>query len=152
MAPSGRFKRIAEDLEKLPCELHEGVLVDLEFEQLIRLSLYAGPGLLLSLENSPSTWGKFFRGGMGEWQILLALTDQARKWCFKTLKSKDGRPGIFRYPSGTLAFVHYRSLDWNPYYASPARHLRGLSRKALMQYCKYRHHDINGSHRTRWTE
>jgi hypothetical protein len=59
--PSTRFKRIARDLEKLPCELHEGVLAELEFGQLIRVSISAGPRLQWSLENSPALWSKYFR-------------------------------------------------------------------------------------------
>lgn len=40
MAP---LQQIARDLEKLPCELHDGILFDLKFAQLIRLSACAGP-------------------------------------------------------------------------------------------------------------
>jgi hypothetical protein len=43
MGREQRFERIAHDLEKLPCELHGAVLVELDFEQLIRLVKCAGP-------------------------------------------------------------------------------------------------------------
>ncbi|KAH7066804.1 hypothetical protein BKA63DRAFT_523196 [Paraphoma chrysanthemicola] len=134
MSRSARFERIAQDLEKLPAELHEGVLVDLEFEQLIRLSLHAGPRLIWSLENSPSPWGKFFRGGMDEWQTFLKVNDQARKLCFKPPKSREDRPEDFTR-TGFLAFVHYRTLDWSsrgqPWWVPLPRE---LDREGLMRY------------------
>ena len=61
MLATKRFQRIAQDLEKLPCELHGDILNDLEFSQLIRLSSCAGPRLTWSLENSISAWGDHFR-------------------------------------------------------------------------------------------
>ncbi|KAF2678926.1 hypothetical protein K458DRAFT_394338 [Lentithecium fluviatile CBS 122367] len=60
MFPSRRFERVARSMEKLPCELHESILDELNFEQLIRLSQFAGTRLTWSLRNSLSPWQKFF--------------------------------------------------------------------------------------------
>jgi hypothetical protein len=80
---NSRFRRIARDLEKLPCELHDGVLADLEFEQLIRLTSCAGARLTWSLENSLAHWGRLFREGNFEgWQKLLSASDKLRLFCF----------------------------------------------------------------------
>jgi len=77
-----RMKRIARELEKLPCELHEGVLVHLELEQLVRLSKFAGPRMVWSLENNQFSMGLFLRGGnWTQWHQLLQLTGEVRKRC-----------------------------------------------------------------------
>jgi len=73
MPVSVRFTRIAEDLERLPCELHDAVLKDLEFEQLLRLSQTAGPRLAWSLENSLSPWSLYLR--QGNIQTLCSLLE-----------------------------------------------------------------------------
>jgi hypothetical protein len=109
-----RFERIARDLEKLPIELHNGVLVDLEFQQLIRLSQHAGPRLVSSLEDNLSPWGMFFRDGNALlMQRLLALTDRLEKLCFKQPKSKDVYEDTFAYASsnGQLYFLR-NSGSW----------------------------------------
>jgi hypothetical protein len=92
-------------------ELHESVLVDLDFQQLIRLSETAGPRLLWSLESSLSPWGIFFREG--KTPVLrdhLSVTRQVKGFCFKLPKTKDSQPHIFEY--GLLSFLQYRSTDW----------------------------------------
>ncbi|ORY15980.1 hypothetical protein BCR34DRAFT_144250 [Clohesyomyces aquaticus] len=118
---SRRFQRIAHDLEKLPVELHEAVLADLEFHQLIRLSQCAGPRLTWSLENSLLPWGKFFRpGSMPKWRNLLVVSDQIKRLCFKPSKTPDKEPHLFspeenwRWVNrhGALLFLHNRSSDW----------------------------------------
>jgi hypothetical protein len=109
-----RFERIARDLEKLPVELHNGVLVDLEFQQLMRLSQHAGPRLVSSLEDNLSPWGVFFRNGNALlMQRLLALTDRLERLCFKQPKSKDVYENTFAYASSTgqLYFLRY-SGSW----------------------------------------
>jgi hypothetical protein len=58
-----RFKSIAPNLEKLPVELHHGILVDLEFQYLVRLSQHAVPRLSSSLEDNLAPWDVFFRNG-----------------------------------------------------------------------------------------
>ena len=106
-----RFEHIAHDLEKLPCELHEPVLVDLEFEQLIRLSHFAGPRLMWSLENSPSPWHIFFQGGAAaSWQKHLAVTDRVKTLCFEPPDVKGGQPDAFE--TGAVSFLHHQSSDW----------------------------------------
>lgn len=113
MTPPGRFKRVAHDLEKLPCELHDGVLDELEFHQLIRLSLYASAGSRLhwSLRNSSSNWGVYFKeGNMAELQCLLAITDRIKRVCFRLPKMRDKEPYPFR--EGTLSFLQQRNMDW----------------------------------------
>jgi hypothetical protein len=113
-----RFERIARDLEKLPVELHKGVLVDLEFQQLIRLSQHAGPRLVISLQDNISPWGLFFRDGNDLlMQRLLALTDRLAKLCFKLPKSKDTFDSdydTFEYASytGPLYFFRNRGSEW----------------------------------------
>ncbi|KAF2827815.1 hypothetical protein CC86DRAFT_369048 [Ophiobolus disseminans] len=112
MTQPSHFKRIARDLEKLPCELHESVLVELEFSQLIRLSQNAGPRLQWSLENSLSSWGVYFKGGsMTELQRLLLITDRVKKLCFRLPKTKDDRPHVFE--DGSLSFLQRRNTDWS---------------------------------------
>lgn len=119
-----RFERIARDLEKLPCELHDDILADLEFQQLIRLSKFAGPRLVWSLENSQTSWGIYFRGEGSVLCLrrLLALTEQIKKRCFKLPKTKlqdikwsPAARNFFEYvaSNGPLAFLHYRKSDWS---------------------------------------
>ncbi|KAF1962097.1 hypothetical protein CC80DRAFT_531078 [Byssothecium circinans] len=116
LPPTRRFQRIAADLEKLPCELHEDVLVELEFESIIRLSKYAGPRLTWSIENSPSAWGKFFRGGYAaELRKFLLVTDQIKALCLKPPKEKREKRPVF--DSKAWSFLYYRNADW----ASPER-------------------------------
>jgi hypothetical protein len=111
MIANSKFQRIARDLEKLPCELHEAILADLEFHQLIRLSSCAGPRLIWSLENSLSPWGCYFlRSGMHEMQKLLAITDQVRMFCLPSAKTKHGRPYILEH--GDLRFLLCKSSEW----------------------------------------
>ena len=111
MTPPSRFKHIARDLEKLPCELHEDILGELEFEQLVRLSQSAGPRLLWSLENSLSPWGTLFKNGsLVTLQRLLTMTDQLRRLCFQLPAKKGGRPWIFE--AGVLSFLQRRKSDW----------------------------------------
>lgn len=109
-----RFTRIAEDLEKLPCELHDTVLKDLEFEQLLRLSQTAGPRLTWSLENSLSTWSVYLRqGNIPRLYSLLEITDLVRKYCFKPPKSKESVSSCLHiWPPRQLRFLLYRGSDW----------------------------------------
>jgi hypothetical protein len=129
-----RFERIAQDLEKLPCELHDGVLKDLEFEQLIRLSASAGPRLLWSLENSLSPWGKFFRdeGSIPQLQTLLGITDQVKKFCFQLPKSKKtDRVRHDTWPPANLTFLHHRDSDWSRTGTSRYRTLQLMQQQLL---------------------
>jgi hypothetical protein len=110
---NSRFRRIARDLEKLPCELHDGVLADLEFEQLIRLTSCAGPRLTWSLANSLAPWGHLFRGeNVEDWQKLLSASDRLRLLCFKLPTKKGERPYLFDHSHGPLAFLAYRGAEW----------------------------------------
>lgn len=131
MPAISRFERIAQDLEKLPCELHDTVLKDLEFEQLIRLSVFAGPRLNWSLENSLSPWGKHFReGNTSRLQALLGITAQVRKFCFQLPKSrKTDRVRSDTWPPLPLHFLHHRGSDW-----SSARGMTADRTLQLMQY------------------
>jgi hypothetical protein len=110
-----RFERIAGSLEKLPCELHDDVLKDLEFEQLIRLSAFAGPRLLWSLENSLSPWAKYFHGSsIQQLQTFLGITDEVKKYCFQLPKSKKiDRVRHDTWPPGDLMFLRNRGSDWS---------------------------------------
>ncbi|KAI4920385.1 uncharacterized protein J4E92_008604 [Alternaria infectoria] len=111
LAPQ-RYQRIAQDLEKLPCELHGDILDELEYSQLIRLSSCAGPRLTWSLKNSRSLWGKYFRGeDMSKWQTLLSITDRVKFACFKKPESKEDLPDVFK-EKGRLYFLTYRNSDW----------------------------------------
>jgi hypothetical protein len=111
-----RFERIARDLEKLPVELHNGILVELEFQQIIRLTHYAGPRLTSSLEDSLSPWGAFFRdGNTSVMQKLSAITDRLKIFCFKLPKSKDDSDrDTFEYSLfwGSLFFLRNRGSEW----------------------------------------
>jgi hypothetical protein len=110
---NSRFRRIGCDLEKLPCELHDGVLVDLEFEQLIRLSSCPGPRLTWSLQNSLAPFARFFRGGnFRQWQKLLSLSDKVRFLCCRQPTKKGERTGPFDQ-DGDLSFLKYQVADWN---------------------------------------
>jgi len=110
MLATKRFQRIAQDLEKLPCELHGDILNDLEFSQLIRLSSCAGARLTWSLENSISAWGDHFRAeDRSTWQKLLSISDSVRRLCFIQPKTKDEIPYIFER---SLAFLFFRNEDW----------------------------------------
>jgi len=111
LAPK-RYQRIAQDLEKLPCELYGDILDELEYSQLIRLSSCAGPRLIWSLKNSRSLWGKYFRGeDMSKWQTLLSITDRGKFACFKKPESRDDLPDVFK-DKGRLYFLTYRNSDW----------------------------------------
>jgi len=115
MSGNSRFQRIAHDLEKLPCELHDSILAELEFSQLVRLSLIAGPRLTWSLENSLLPTGFLFRdGATTEWQKCLAVTDKLRKFCFKTPKSKDHDTHRFSNLHH-FSFLHRKSANWTQY-------------------------------------
>jgi hypothetical protein len=117
-----RFERIARELEKLPCELHGDILADLEFEQLVRLSQFAGSRLTWSLENN-APWGVFLPKGhaLG---TLLALTYRVKLTCFKSSKKLKPSSNIYgseplraktfeqAVSSGSLSFLHYRGSDW----------------------------------------
>jgi hypothetical protein len=87
------------------------VLADLEFQQLIRLSETAGPGLVWSLENSLSPWGIYFRGGnTSRLQKHMAVTDQVKKLCFYPTQTKNEQPREFE--SGSLSFLQCRGSAW----------------------------------------
>jgi len=132
MPGTRRFERIARDLEKLPCELHGPVLIDLEFEQLIRLSLLAGPRLTWSLENSLSPWRIFFRQECAtKVQKLLAVTDQIKCLCFKHPSIKGWEPPSFE--RGRLCFLHHRDPDWSSPISYASRNLLH-SRESLVQH------------------
>lgn len=111
-----RYERIARDLEKLPCELHDGVLVGLEFAQLIQLSVYAGPRVTWSLENSLAPWGPLFREGH-KLRTLLQLTHLVKKYCYKNPKDKEDHNlrSSYRYLTtrGRLSFLSYQGADWS---------------------------------------
>jgi hypothetical protein len=95
--------------------------VDLEFQQLIRLSETAGPRLLWSLENSISPWGIFFREGKTlVLRKYLAATVQIKRFCFKLAKRKGDRPREF--DCGSLSFLQNRSLDWKSSRLEPVDH------------------------------
>ncbi|KAL1641228.1 hypothetical protein SLS61_010160 [Didymella pomorum] len=81
----GRNHSLAIDLENLPLELIEEVLKDLNFEQAIRLSSWAGPQLKYAFEISPS-WKQHFgtEENRAIWQKYLQLTDQINVVCFDT--------------------------------------------------------------------
>lgn len=81
----GRNHSLAIDLESLPLELIEEVLKDLNFEQAIRLSSWAGPQLIRAFEISPS-WKQHFGSEdiRAIWQKYLQLTDQINVLCFDT--------------------------------------------------------------------
>jgi hypothetical protein len=105
------FQRIAQNLEKLPCELHGEILDNLEFSQLIRLSSCAGPRLTWSLQNNLSTWGRRFRGeDRGTWQTLLSITDRVKYLCFKEPATKGDLPEVFK--DYDLSFLMYQDSDW----------------------------------------
>jgi hypothetical protein len=114
MPKSMRFMCIAQDLQKLPCELHDAVLKDLEFEQLLRLSQTAGPHLTWSLENSLSLWSLYLRqGNIHGLCSLLEITDLVRKYCFKPPKSKESALSCLHiWPPRQLRFLLYRGSDW----------------------------------------
>ena len=81
----GRNHSLAIDLENLPLELIEEVLKDMNFEQAIRLSSWAGPQLKYAFEISPS-WKQYFgtEKNRAIWQKYLQLTDQINVLCFDT--------------------------------------------------------------------
>ncbi|KAH7406775.1 hypothetical protein DE146DRAFT_630065 [Phaeosphaeria sp. MPI-PUGE-AT-0046c] len=111
-----RFERIARDLEKLPCELHDEVLKGLEFAQLVRLSMCAGPRVTWSLENSLAPWGPLFREGH-QLRKLLEVTDLFKKYCCKNPKTKEDHywdTTSFRFVSthGRLSFLSYQGSNW----------------------------------------
>jgi hypothetical protein len=117
-----RFERIARDLEKLPVELHNNVLVELEFQQIIRISHYAGPRLTSSIQDSLSPWGVFFRDGdTSLLQRLLALTDRLKQFCFRLRDAQDWDQDTFdnACSKGPLWFIRNRGPKWrsqnNPY-------------------------------------
>jgi hypothetical protein len=117
-----RFERIARDLERLPVELHNNVLVDLEFQQIIRISRYAGPRLTSSIQDSLSPWGVFFRdGNTSLLQRLLALTDRLKQFCFRLRDVDDWGQDTFDNAcfKGPLWFIRNRGPKWrsqnNPY-------------------------------------
>lgn len=124
MPSARRFERIAQDLEKLPCELHDEILVSLEFHQLIRLSKLAGPRLEWSLKNSLAPWSIYFRVETKDFQKLLDITDQVRKLCFKPSKKVGKKPDTYEnlgvsflhyrnaFENFGLSFLHYRNADW----------------------------------------
>jgi hypothetical protein len=125
---NSRFRRIACDLKKLPCELHDGILVDLEFEQLIRLSSCPGPRLTWSLQNSLAPFARFFRGGNFEqWQKLLSLSDKVRFLCCRQPTKKGERTGPFDQ-DGDLSFLKYQVADWN----MPARSVYSRAQQAYL--------------------
>jgi len=75
----------------LPLELIEEVLKDLNFEQAIRLSSWAGPQLSRALNISPS-WKQHFgtKEIRGVWQSYLQLTDHINVLCFDTRRNARG--------------------------------------------------------------
>ncbi|USP73316.1 uncharacterized protein yc1106_00590 [Curvularia clavata] len=112
MIANYKFRRIARDLEKLPCELHEAILADLEFRQLIRIYSCAGTRLTWSLQNSPSPWSCHFRWkDTNKLQKLLAITDKVQKFCFSAPKTIFYPPHILEYKE--LSFLLWKSSQWN---------------------------------------
>jgi hypothetical protein len=110
-----RFERIARDLEKLPVELHNNVLVELEFQQIIRISHHAGPGLTWSIQDSLSPWGVFFRdGNTALLQKLLALTDRLKRFCFRLRDAENLDQDKFdnACSKGPLWFIRNRGPKW----------------------------------------
>lgn len=83
MSKGGRFARIARDLEKLPAELIEPVLADLEYGQIIRVSQFGGPRVTWAIENSPA-WPRLFRGKLAVLQQLDDLTNEISTLCYAT--------------------------------------------------------------------
>lgn len=76
---------LARDLENLPVELIEEVIKEVNFEQAIRLSSWAGPQLQHAFATSPS-WRQCFgtEEDRSTWQRYLQLTDRLNVLCFDT--------------------------------------------------------------------
>lgn len=123
-----RNHTIARDLENLPVELIEEVIKGTHFEQIIRLSSWAGPRLKHALTSSP-TWSHFF--GNAEdwnfWQRCLRLTDKMNVvffdtkyetrplfnlgYCYRQSYGMSPRKPCHRDHGGELSFLQYPGQD-----------------------------------------
>lgn len=88
-----RFARIARDLEKLPSELIEPVIADLELQTIIRIAQHGGPRLIWSVENSPK-YRCFFQTRRLELQYLLTVTDQLATFLHQNPAARISNPDL----------------------------------------------------------
>ncbi|KAF4544904.1 Appr-1-p processing protein [Lasiodiplodia theobromae] len=122
MSKGGRFARIARDLEKLPPELIEPVLADLEYGQIVRVSQFGGPRVTWAIENSPA-WSRFFRGKLPVLQQLDDLTNELITLCYSTGGFKNSpwydQLSFLRYQKDNFRFKY--PTDWASHWASMVR-------------------------------
>ncbi|XP_014561758.1 hypothetical protein COCVIDRAFT_86028 [Bipolaris victoriae FI3] len=117
MIATTKYQRISKNLESLPCELHEDILIHLQFHQLIRLSSCAGPRLTWSLQHSLSPWNHHFTSpaSITSLQELLAITDTVAKHGFPPSRKCIDATRI--YEERNLRFLAYKASEWSSKYS-----------------------------------
>lgn len=118
MIATTKYHRISKNLESLPCELHEDILIHLQFHQLIRLSSCAGPRLIWSLQHSLSPWHHYFSSApsITTLQELLAITDTVAKHGFPPSRKCVDATTIYEQ-EWSLRFLKYTASDWGSGYS-----------------------------------
>ncbi|EUC49709.1 hypothetical protein COCMIDRAFT_32926 [Bipolaris oryzae ATCC 44560] len=118
MIATTKYHRISKNLESLPCELHEDILIHLQFHQLIRLSSCAGPRLIWSLQHSLSSWHRYFSSpaAITSLQELLAITDTVAKHGFPPSRKHVDATTIYEQ-EWSLRFLKYKASEWGSDYS-----------------------------------